>query len=197
MRQLVYYHNSVTNYKSSVSMHVYAIASVECLYSQFWTDCSFSTSHQVLLHPHAKLTKLDFKLVWIVAPNSVFNPSLLLVHPTLCTSVHTLPITFHTKPSRCIFQQYTWNIQNMATTTLLMMICYLCCVQETPRRNLQTTFTHHHQHTETQLQNDSSYSLVEKWLLWFAFTLAFYGFLRASEFNSSNLLRSDIQLQYL
>ena len=34
---------------------------------------------------------------------------------------------------------------------------------------------------KTQLQNDSSYSLLEKRLLWSAFTLAFYGFLRVSE----------------
>lgn len=47
---------------------------------------------------------------------------------------------------------------------------------------------------KTQLRNDSSYSLVEKRLLWSAFTLAFYGFLRASEYASSNLLWSDIQL---
>ena len=35
---------------------------------------------------------------------------------------------------------------------------------------------------KSQLQIDSSYTLLEKRLLWSAFTLAFYGFLRASEF---------------
>ena len=47
---------------------------------------------------------------------------------------------------------------------------------------------------KTQLRIDSSYTLLEKRLLWFAFTLAFYGFLRGSEFASSNLLWSDVEL---
>ena len=46
---------------------------------------------------------------------------------------------------------------------------------------------------KTQLRNDSSYSLLEKRLLWSAFTLAFYGFLRASKFTSSSLQWSDVQ----
>ena len=46
---------------------------------------------------------------------------------------------------------------------------------------------------KTQLQNDSSYSLLEKRLLWSAFTQAFYGFLRVSEFMSSSLQWSDVQ----
>ena len=46
---------------------------------------------------------------------------------------------------------------------------------------------------KTQLRNDSSYSLLEKRLLRSAFTLAFYGFLRASEFTSSSLQWSDVQ----
>ena len=36
-----------------------------------------------------------------------------------------------------------------------------------------------------QLHHSHQYSLVEKRLLWSAFTIAFYGFLRASEFTSS------------
>ena len=46
---------------------------------------------------------------------------------------------------------------------------------------------------KTQLRNDSFYSLLEKRLLWSAFTQAFYGFLRASEFTSSSLQWSDVQ----
>ena len=44
-----------------------------------------------------------------------------------------------------------------------------------------------------QLQNNSSYTLVEKRLLRPAFTLAFYAFLRASEFTASSLLWSNVQ----
>ena len=45
---------------------------------------------------------------------------------------------------------------------------------------------------KTQLRIKSSYTLLEKRLLWSTFTPAFYGFLRASEFASSNLLWSDM-----
>ena len=46
---------------------------------------------------------------------------------------------------------------------------------------------------KTQLWNNPSYSLLEKRLLWSAFTLAFYCSLRASEFTSSSLQWSDVQ----
>ena len=36
---------------------------------------------------------------------------------------------------------------------------------------------------KTQLWNDSSYSVLEKRLMWSVFTLGYYGFLRASEFT--------------
>ena len=76
---------------------------------QFWTDCSFSTSDEVLLHPHTKLTKLYFELILTFALNSVFNPS-LLPHSPYVTTVYPLPIVFHTKPSRYTSQQYAWYI---------------------------------------------------------------------------------------
>ena len=47
---------------------------------------------------------------------------------------------------------------------------------------------------KTKLREESSYSLLEKRLLWSAFTLAFYGFLRASEFVTPDLSWSNVQL---
>ena len=44
-----------------------------------------------------------------------------------------------------------------------------------------------------KLRDETSYSLLEKRLLWSAFTLAFYGFLRASEFTTPELTWSHIQ----
>ena len=46
---------------------------------------------------------------------------------------------------------------------------------------------------KTQLQNSSYYSLVEKRLLWSAFTIAFYTFLQVGEFTDSSLQWSDVQ----
>ena len=47
---------------------------------------------------------------------------------------------------------------------------------------------------KTKFREESSYSLLEKRLLWSAFTLAFYGFLRASEFATPHLSWSNVQL---
>jgi len=47
---------------------------------------------------------------------------------------------------------------------------------------------------KTQLQQQASFSLLEKYLLWAAFTLAFYSFLRASEFTTNKFSWSDLQL---
>jgi len=47
---------------------------------------------------------------------------------------------------------------------------------------------------KTQLRQQKSFSLLEKYLLWAAFSLAFYGFLRASEFATNDLTWSDLQL---
>ena len=45
-----------------------------------------------------------------------------------------------------------------------------------------------------KLREETSYSLLEKRLLWSAFTIAFYEFLRASEFTTPELTWSHIQL---
>ena len=47
---------------------------------------------------------------------------------------------------------------------------------------------------KTQLHDSSTHSIIEKQLLWSASTLAFFGFLRASELTSNSLLWSDVQL---
>ena len=47
---------------------------------------------------------------------------------------------------------------------------------------------------KSQLRNDPSFSPLEKRLLWAAFTLAFYGFLRASQFATSTLIWQHIHL---
>jgi len=48
---------------------------------------------------------------------------------------------------------------------------------------------------KTQLKRDTSFSLLERYLLWAALTLAFYGFLRSSEFATTELTWSDLQMQ--
>ena len=87
----------------------------------------------------------------------------------------------------------------MATTNLLMINCYIYCAQGSrePKETLLDNVypsPSNFKTFNTQLWNVSSYCLVEKWLLWSAFTLAFNGFLTASEFTSSHLLWYDIQL---
>ena len=47
---------------------------------------------------------------------------------------------------------------------------------------------------KSKLREESSYSLLEKRLLWSDFKLAFHGFLRASEFATPDLSWSNIQL---
>ena len=46
---------------------------------------------------------------------------------------------------------------------------------------------------KSQLRIDSAFSLLEKRLLWAAFTMAFYGFLRASEFATPSLKWQHVQ----
>jgi len=46
---------------------------------------------------------------------------------------------------------------------------------------------------KSQLRIDSAFSLLEKRLLWAAFTMAFYGFLRASEFATPSLEWQHVQ----
>ena len=69
-------------------------------------------------------------------------------------------------------------------------------------KRLQGTWTHTRltitinvlQILKSQLHCDSSFSPIEKRLLWAAFTLAFYGFLRVSEFANPTLIWQHIHL---
>ena len=139
----------------------------------------------MLLHQPAVHTKLGSVHICYFVTDSPYHPS-QLPHLPSATSAHTLLVMCLTRQSRCIYQVYGWNTLNVAIMTLQMMTCcaYILCKGikrsqgDTSRPRLPVTINVL-KALKTQLRNSSCYSLVEKRLLWSAFTLAFYAFLRA------------------
>ena len=78
--------------------------------------------------------------------------------------------------------------QDPTNDELLHLLCKGIKHSQGTTRRTRLPITINILHTlKTKLREESSYSLLEKRLLWSAFTLAFYGFLRASEFATPDL----------
>ena len=115
--------------------------------------------------------------------------------------MHTSPARCLTKPSNYTYlsgvrlEQMERGLLDPTDDELLQLLCKGIKQSQGDTSRLQLPITINIlKASKTQLRIDSSYTLLEERLFWSAFTLAFYGFLRASEFAPSNLLWSDVEL---
>ena len=86
------------------------------------------------------------------------------------------------------------GFEDLNKVELLQLLC--TCIKRSQgaktRTRLPITITVL-QKLKSQLHLDSAFSPLEKFLLWAAFTMAFYGFLRASEFVTLSLKWQHVQ----
>ena len=115
-------------------------------------------------------------------------------------SVHTFPARCLTKPSKYVYlsgvrlEHLEHGLPDPTDDELLRLLWKGIKQSQGDTSRLQLPITINILKVlKSQLRIDSSYTLLEK-RFWSAFILAFYGFLRASEFASSNLLWSDVEL---
>ena len=96
------------------------------------------------------------------------------------------------------FQQFCYQFEIPSIPASPLTLHYFCCsiAQRVSHKTIKVYLTGIClEHLERGCQDPTNdYSLLEKMLLWSAFTLAFYSFLRASEFATPDLSWSNIQL---
>ena len=146
----------------------------------------------MLLHQHAEHTKQEFDLIcsFVIVP---FPASSLTLRYFCAHIVSHKTIKVYLSGMR--LEHLEHGLPDPTDDELLWLLCKAIKQSQGDTSRLRLHITINILKVlKTQLRIDSSYTLLKKRLLSSTFTLAFYGFLRASEFASSNLLWSDVEL---